>query len=237
MRCFTCTAGILLVTAALACADESQKNGKSAAAADGDESSVADQIQEIESETSDRQRDIIKRYRAAEDDAEREKLKEEFNNLQSEKIGKYAEIADKHPNDEQIATLCLELVTRGAPAEKLYRVLIKKAKSHDTKGLAMLGLGHALSEQANADGIPDARRERLRKEAKEALRTVVSTYADVDVGDRKAGDMVGGTLFELEHLGVGLPVPDLEGEDLEAATFKLSDYRGKVVLLDFWAHW
>jgi thiol-disulfide isomerase/thioredoxin len=32
-------------------------------------------------------------------------------------------------------------------------------------------------------------------------------------------------------------VPDLAGEDLDGVAFKLSDYRGKVVLLDFWAHW
>jgi peroxiredoxin len=34
-----------------------------------------------------------------------------------------------------------------------------------------------------------------------------------------------------------MEVPDLRGEDLDGKTFKLSDYRGKVVFLDFWAHW
>jgi peroxiredoxin len=41
--------------------------------------------------------------------------------------------------------------------------------------------------------------------------------------------------------GVGLEVgkhaPEIEGEDLDVKEFKLSDYRGKVVLLDFWGHW
>jgi thiol-disulfide isomerase/thioredoxin len=31
--------------------------------------------------------------------------------------------------------------------------------------------------------------------------------------------------------------PEIEGEDLEGRKFKLSDYRGKVVVLDFWADW
>jgi predicted Zn finger-like uncharacterized protein len=31
--------------------------------------------------------------------------------------------------------------------------------------------------------------------------------------------------------------PEIEGEDLDGVRFKLSDYRGKVVVLDFWGHW
>src|SRR5262245_56058686 len=31
--------------------------------------------------------------------------------------------------------------------------------------------------------------------------------------------------------------PDLEGTDLEGKTHKLSDYRGKVVVVDFWGSW
>ena len=38
-------------------------------------------------------------------------------------------------------------------------------------------------------------------------------------------------------LNVGDPAPEIEGEDLDGKKFKLSDYRGKVVFLDFWAHW
>ena len=31
--------------------------------------------------------------------------------------------------------------------------------------------------------------------------------------------------------------PEIAGEDLAGVAFKLSDYRGKVVLLDFWGYW
>jgi hypothetical protein len=36
---------------------------------------------------------------------------------------------------------------------------------------------------------------------------------------------------------IGTVAPDIEGEDLDGNRFKLSDYRGKVVVLDFWGHW
>lgn len=36
---------------------------------------------------------------------------------------------------------------------------------------------------------------------------------------------------------VGKTAPEISGEDIDGKSFKLSDYRGKVVLLDFWGNW
>lgn len=44
-------------------------------------------------------------------------------------------------------------------------------------------------------------------------------------------------LFEIEHLQVGCTAPDIVAKDTDGVEFKLSDYRGKVVLLDFWGFW
>ncbi len=47
--------------------------------------------------------------------------------------------------------------------------------------------------------------------------------------------------FDLESIPIGLAIgqraPEIEGEDIDGVTFKLSDYRGKVVVLDFWGDW
>jgi thiol-disulfide isomerase/thioredoxin len=37
--------------------------------------------------------------------------------------------------------------------------------------------------------------------------------------------------------GVGTLAPEIDGEDLDGVRFKLSDYRGKVVVVSFWASW
>jgi thiol-disulfide isomerase/thioredoxin len=42
---------------------------------------------------------------------------------------------------------------------------------------------------------------------------------------------------KVERLAIGAMAPDFEGQDLAGKTVKLSDYRGKVVVLDFWATW
>lgn len=38
-------------------------------------------------------------------------------------------------------------------------------------------------------------------------------------------------------VGIGRAAPDIEGDDSDGKSFKLSDYRGKVVMLDFWGNW
>src|SRR5690349_11482474 len=38
-------------------------------------------------------------------------------------------------------------------------------------------------------------------------------------------------------VNVGNVALETAGQDIDGKEFKLSDYRGKVVMLDFWAHW
>lgn len=42
---------------------------------------------------------------------------------------------------------------------------------------------------------------------------------------------------QLQKFAIGAQAPDIVGEDIDGVAFKLSDYRGKVVLLDFWGFW
>ena len=52
------------------------------------------------------------------------------------------------------------------------------------------------------------------------------------------GDKAKQKLDTLRHpILVGKPAPEIEAEDIDGNKFKLSDYRGKVVMLDFWGHW
>ena len=38
-------------------------------------------------------------------------------------------------------------------------------------------------------------------------------------------------------IAVGSPAPDIEGMDVNDKKLKLSDYKGKVVMVDFWGNW
>jgi hypothetical protein len=47
-----------------------------------------------------------------------------------------------------------------------------------------------------------------------------------------AGGGAGGAGF-----AIGQVAPEISGEDVDGKPMKLSDYRGKVVVLDFWGNW
>ena len=51
------------------------------------------------------------------------------------------------------------------------------------------------------------------------------------------GEKANSELHEIRHLAVGREAQEIEGDDQEDRHFKLSDYRGKVVLLYFWSEY
>ena len=71
-----------------------------------------------------------------------------------------------------------------------------------------------------------------RQEALTLLAKVVDLTEDARLEDRAEK-----AIEEEKILGVGKVAPDIEGADLDGVEFKLSDYRGKVVMLDFWGDW
>lgn len=44
-------------------------------------------------------------------------------------------------------------------------------------------------------------------------------------------------LLAAEEIALGKPAPEIDGKDIDGKTFRLSDHRGKVVLLTFWGDW
>ena len=44
-------------------------------------------------------------------------------------------------------------------------------------------------------------------------------------------------LLQAMRLSVGKMAPEITGPDIDGVEFSLSDYRGKIVVLDFWGDW
>jgi peroxiredoxin len=81
----------------------------------------------------------------------------------------------------------------------------------------------------------------LDTEADSLLRRVITEFGDVPhaVGTkaRTLADLAAAELLERYGLAVGKSAPNIEGKDPDGKTFKLSDYRGQVVMLTFSGNW
>jgi hypothetical protein len=79
-------------------------------------------------------------------------------------------------------------------------------------------------------------RGKVLKEVETTLEQTIAKYGDVKLpSDDTVAERANAELFEIRHLSVGMETPDIEGVDQDGKQFKLSDYRGKVVLLDFFS--
>lgn len=144
-----------------------------------------------------------------------------------------------HIQGETLGQKAESLAQSGAPgAEKLLRAILAKSPHKEAQAKAAFGLAQQFKERADEPGLKPDQAQKLSKEAEDLFETVVQKYAHI-MGSRK--EPLGATakrqLFELRNLSLGKVAPDIEGDDLDGKKFKLSDYRGKVVVLDFWGHW
>lgn len=80
----------------------------------------------------------------------------------------------------------------------------------------------------------------LEQEAADLFERAAREYPDVEVNDkRRPGlmkDVAARYVHELRGLAVGEPAPEIEGGLLDGTPFRLSTYRGKVVVLIFGSH-
>ena len=175
-------------------------------------------------------------------------------------------LAQNHAERRKVGDAALSLDTSAsASAEKLLRAVIEKNPNRPLKGRACLALGRYLKRQSERvrsiredpesakaweamflqDGAdkeifarfkesdPDA----LLAQAEAVLERTVKEFSDLaGPGDRL--DVVAQTdLYEIRYLCPGKSAPEFSGKDIDGQPFRLSDYRGKVVLLSFWADW
>ncbi len=115
---------------------------------------------------------------------------------------------------------------------RLHRSLWEKSKTPEIRAAAGYGLAQLTFSGTGGKATgPDPEARQLLLEVKEKFGSIPFH------GDLTYAMKIDGDLFEFEHLAVGKVAPDIIGEDLDGQPMKLSDYRGKVILLDFWGDW
>ena len=154
-----------------------------------------------------------------------------------------------HVENPKIADSVVSL-GRGASAEmkSFLQAVLARNPENAAKGRAAYALVQIL-----ADGIENAKSDsdsaKLEAEAKTMLARIEAEFASIALvtlppkskaeprllGKLAAKEAI--SIGNIKNLKVGKPAPEIEGPDMDEKTFKISDYKGKVVMLDFWGHW
>ena len=135
-------------------------------------------------------------------------------------------IAARYPVKEYLRLLRAQTMVIGSERTlELYEQCARQSTTRGSIALALLSKASFIGTRES--GFPEPQPVVI-----EIYRDLAEYYADTDSGQRAKG-----RLFRHERLQVGMQVPDFETEDVEGQPFKLSDYAGKVVVLDFWGFW
>ncbi|GEM_PF-827201 len=141
------------------------------------------------------------------------------------------EIFRLHPGAEGLAELAdLSYLFSARDRISVMERLMEDGNSDELRAAGMLGLAQALRRKKDTESVK--RREKLLKDLK-------SEFGKLPWKEATYGDIAEAMLrpHPREALGIGRLAPEIEGTDLEGRPMKLSDFRGKVVLLDFWGDW
>ncbi len=166
-----------------------------------------------------------------------------------------------HLHSEQFAGACRHVArTPALAAEKLLRTALEKSRNEKVRGQACRQLAYLLDQQASVveqlkkepesvdrvmqfygaeygKYLKELDRESLEKKREQHYELMLKSFADVSTPDGTLGEIAEKALFRIRHLSIGRVAPEITGEDIFGKTFKLSDHRGKVVVLSFWGHW
>jgi hypothetical protein len=176
--------------------------------------------------------------------------------------GKAFELIQRdHIRSDRLGPLC-QRVSYGfcQEYETFLRSVLEKNPHKNVRATACLSLAHFLNSRRQRLDLckeqPDLAKEFAglygkeyltklqRQDRAQATREVEAVFEQAagQYGHVKlpAGDTVAeraqAELFEIRNLSVGKVAADIQGEDQDGKRFKLSDYRGKAVLLDFWSY-
>ncbi|MCA9002567.1 MAG: hypothetical protein KDB61_11630 [Planctomycetes bacterium] len=180
-------------------------------------------------------------------------------NAGDKKAGLLAVLLKHHLASEEIAAVCGTLAyDEDVTSERFLLAVIEANHSHENVGQATFALCSLLAERINTaenlgEATVDALAPRYDKETAELLihadlpawkarhrallETVRDQFGDVQRWNSTLGQLARGALFEMDYPQIGMLAPDVGGPDLDGVNFKLSDYRGQVVFLDFWGDW
>ena len=122
-----------------------------------------------------------------------------------------------------------------APMIEFFETVLTENKDSAARAAAAFNLAFTLYSTAESDAdAPEALRGKPddAERAKKLFREIAKDYKGTP-----AAEKADGYVWELDHLQLGMVAPEIEGKDADEKTIKLTQYRGNVVVIDFWGFW
>lgn len=138
------------------------------------------------------------------------------------------DLIKRHPDSPQLALLTeYRYVFDREQLPDLYRKVLEASPHRSVQAAAHFGLAQ-LQPARHDDGSPG-----------EHWQTLLDDFGDVQWRKSTYGKIADAHLNPLtpDQLAVGQPAPEIEGINENGEPMKLSDYKGRVVMLDFWGDW
>lgn len=111
-------------------------------------------------------------------------------------------------------------------AESIYEEVVRDYADVPGKNIRHWAMARCLKTNPPIrDGVP------LKPSEIEQIRKIL------DQPLPKLGELARQRLDEISNLAIGKPAPEIDAEGVDGKRFKLSDYRGKIVVLIFWGTW
>ncbi len=134
----------------------------------------------------------------------------------------------RHPDSFQLGLIIeYQYVLNPDQRQELFNELIKVSTQSSVKAAAHFGLAR-IGSARNADGEPNKH-----------FAALLNEYADESWRLSTFGAIANAYLnpHSKDTLAVGQHAPEIIGVDHQGNPMTLADFRGKVVMLDFWGHW
>jgi len=126
------------------------------------------------------------------------------------------------------------IYTQTDRTETWLKTVMEKSPHYKVQGVAAYSLARFYNQRAE---LASGSAGDWRKKAEQLFEQIIKKYGDVKSYRGTLADSAKGDLFEIRNLAIGQVAPEIEGEDVEGKKLKLSEHRGKVVVIDFWGDW
>lgn len=138
----------------------------------------------------------------------------------------------------EFANACPTLSRTPTPVgDKLLKAASMQGKDAELRGLAALALAYSLASQAEKAAPGTPAQAEMSKAAEEQLERTMKEHANIAYQESTIGELAKAKLHAVRTLSIGRAAREITGDDLDGKPLKLSETRGKVCLLFFWANW